>query len=36
MPASVPVKLSINVLAAQYKSFSANPGYSLVLMIATL
>ena len=36
MPASVPVKLSINVLAAQHKSFSANPGYSLVLMIATL
>ena len=35
MPASVPVKLSINVLAAQHKSFSENPG-SLVLMIATL
>ena len=36
MPASVPVKLSINVLAAQHKSFLGNPGCSLVLMIATL
>ena len=36
MPASVPVKLSINVLVAQHKSFLANPGCSLVLMIATL
>ena len=36
MPASVPVKLLINVLAAQHKSFLANPGCSLVLMIAKI